>query len=191
MRTPGRFVRLASFSTALALACAWASPALARVEVTLDAATLTEFLRTVTPPAVVLPLPSGKEITMELRDLRVNGFDPAAGKNGRGLVLTSLRLGIPALGVELPLEPKLSLDIETAEGSKICVLRFEKLSIPLPMTGALDVSPLLPTFRVPADAEWVVPMRQGDVQVKSRLVETRMGAESIRFGFDLDMAKGK
>jgi hypothetical protein len=191
MRTPGRFVRLVFLSTALALACGWSSPAPARVEVTLDAPTLTAFLETVTPPTVILPLPSGKEIAMELRGLRVNGFDPAGGKNGKGLVLTSLRLAIPALGIELPLEPKLALDVVTEDGIKNCVLRFEKLSIPLPLTGTLDVSPLLPTFRVPTDAEWVIPMRQGDVGVKSRLVETRMGSEAIRFAFDLDMAKGK
>jgi len=34
-------------------------------------------------------------------------------------------------------------------------------------------------------------MRQGDVQVKSRLVQTRMGADALRFGFDVEMTAKK
>lgn len=172
----------------LALAGATAPASLARVEVTLDAETLNEFLSAVTPPRVLLPLPSGKEIALELHDLHVNGFDPAAGSNGRGHVLTSVRVGIPALGLEFPLEPKLSLDVAEENGSRICILRFERVEVLLPVTGALDISSLLPPYRVPAEAAWTMTMRQGDVQVKSRLVQTRMGADALRFGFDLEMS---
>ncbi len=163
----------------------------ARVEITLDAETLNDFLSAVTPPRVILPLPSGKEIALELHDLHVNGFDPAAGTNGRGHVLTSVRVGIPALGLEFPLEPRLSLELSEENGSKICLLRFEKVEVPLPVTGAVDISALLPPYRVPAEAAWTVTMRQGDVQVKSRLVQTRMGADALRFGFDVEMTPKK
>ena len=180
------------FSTfALLLSGAIAPASLARVEITLDAETLNDFLSAVTAPRVILPLPSGKEIALELRDLHVNGFDPAAGSNGRGHVLTSVRVGIPALDLEFPLEPRLSLDVQEENGSKVCILRFEKVEVLLPVTGVLDISALLPPYRVPAEAAWTVTMRQGDVQVKSRLVQTRTGADALRFGFDVEMAPKK
>lgn len=188
MRTARRLARPWFLAATLTIAATQAPPAAARVEVTLDAETLTSFLASVTPPRILLPLPSGTEIELVLKDLKVNGFDPGAGKSGRGQVLTSLRLGVPALGLDLQVEPRLSIDIEEVQGERTCVLRFDKLPIPLPLTGPLDVSPLLPTVRVPANATWILPMRQGGVNVKSRLVDTRMAAESLRLGFDLDMA---
>lgn len=188
MRRAGPLLRALALAATIGSAALGSPAALARVEVTLDARTLTDFLTSVTPPTLLLPLPSGGDVALELRELKVNGFDPAAGKNGRGQVLTSLRLGIPALGLSFPVEPRLSLDVETEGGVKVCVLRFDRLPIPLPMTGSLDVGPLLPSFRVPAEAEWSLPMKQGDVSVRSRLVDTRMGAESLRLGFDLEMA---
>jgi hypothetical protein len=180
--------RFSMLAPAFALAVAVATPALARVEVTLDAATLTAFLGTVTPPKVIVSLPSGGEIAIELHDVKVLGFDPAAGKSGKGQLLMALRLAIPALGLEFPVEPRLGLDVEESEGEKLCVLRFEKLPIPLPMTGSIDLSPLLPVIRVPAESAFLVPLKQGDVHVKSRLVDTRMGAEAVRLGFDLEIA---
>ena len=175
----------------LALSWALAPASFARVEITLDARTLNDFLSAVTPPRVVFSLPTGKEIAFELHDLHVNGFAPAAGSDGRGHVLTSLRVKIPALGLEFPLEPRLSLEVSEENGDKICTLRFEKVEVPLPVTGALDISGLLPPYRVPAEAAWTVTMRQGGVQVKSRLVQTTMGAETLRLEFDLEMTPKK
>ncbi len=174
----------------LVLSCSLAPASHARVEVTLDAATLNEFLSSVTPPKVILPLPSGGEIALELHDLRVTGFDPAGSKE-RGHVRTSLRVGIPALGLAFPLEPRLSLDVQEENGGKVCVLRFEKVEVPLPVTGALDISGLLPTYRVPGEAAWTVSMSQGDVRVKSRLVDTRLGTEALRLRFDVEITPGK
>jgi len=184
-----RFPALGRILVVFGLIVSWAlaPAALARVEITLDAKTMNDFLSAVTPPRVVLPLPSGKEISLELSDLRVNGFAPAEGSNGRGHVLTSLRVKIPALGLDFPLEPRLSLDVSEENGNKVCTLRFEKVEVPLPVTGTVDISALLPPYRVPAEAAWTVNMRQGGVQVKSRLVQTQMGAESLRLGFDLEM----
>ncbi len=185
-----RLPRLGSLR-ALAIACvlgSWLAPPVdARVEITLDAATLTGFLGAVTAPTVILPLPSGNEIALNIRDVRVTGFD-AAGKNGRGQVLASLRVGIPALGLDLPLTTRLSLEVAEEKGGKMCVLRFDRVEVPLPVTGPLDIGTLLPAYRVPAEADWLLPTRGGDVGVKSRLVETRVGAEAIRLGFDLDMS---
>ena len=176
------------FALGAVLAVALATPALARVEVSLDAATLTAFLSTVTPPKVIVDLPSGGELAIELHDLKVLGFDPTAGKSGKGQLLTALRLAIPALGLEFPVEPRLALDVEESDGEKVCVLRFEKLPIPLPLTGSIDLSPLLQVIRVPAESAFILATKQGDVRVKSRLVDTKMGAEVLRLGFNVEIA---
>ncbi len=185
--THGRRLFKLVFSVVLAVAAAVgaAAPALARVEITLDAATITEFLSSVTPPKVILDLPSGGELALELRDVKVLGFDPSAGKKGQ--ILASLRLGVPALGLDLPVEPRLSLDVEEVNGEKLCVLRFDKVTIPLPMTGSVDLSSLLPVYRLPAESTFLLNLKSGDVNVKSRLIETKMGAEAIRLGFNLEI----
>jgi len=166
------------------------SPAQALVQVTLDAETLSDFLRTVTPPKLIYSLPAGGDIALELGNVRVIGFDPSAG-NGRGHILTSLTLRIPALGLAFPVEPRLSVELETKDGLSLCVLRFEKLTVPLVATGALDISSLMPVYRLPAESAFTLSLRQGDVQVKSRLVETRLGADGIRLGFDLNIGPAK
>jgi hypothetical protein len=185
------FAGLRLLVAGLLLGASFAPASQARVEVTLDAATLNEFLDSVTPPVIDVPLPSGGSIALELHDLRVKGFDPSSGAGGRGHVLTTLRVAIPALGLEFPLTPHLSIGVEDQHGEKVCMLRFEKVEIPLPVTGALDLSSLLPSYRVPAEAAWTLSLRQGDVRVKSRLVDTRVGVESIRLGFDIDLAPQK
>jgi hypothetical protein len=162
-------------------------PAAARVEITLDAATLTEFLTTVTPPKVLLDLPTGGQLALELRDVKVLGFDPSGGANGKGHILGALRVGIPALGLDMPLEPRLALGVESSNGEKVAVLRFERLPIPLPLTGSMDISSLLPVYRVPAESVFVLPLKTGDVNVKSRLVDTKMGADAVRLVFNLEM----
>lgn len=182
-----RALRVLVLAGAVALGNAWISSAAnANVQVTLDAATLSDFLRTVTPPKLLYALPGGGEIALELSDVRVTGFDPAAG-NGRGHVLAALTLRIPALGLTFPVQPRLSLELESKDGASFCLLRFEKLTIPLAATGALDVSSLMPVYRLPAESAFTLALRQGDVAVRSRLVETRLGSEGIRLGFDLKL----
>jgi hypothetical protein len=162
----------------------------ALVQITLDADTITQFLQTATPPKVSYQLPSGGNLDLELSDVKVTGFDPSAA-NGRGHILGSLQIKIPALGLAFPLEPRMSLDLEKQDGTTLCVVRFEKLSIPLALTGAVDVSSLMPVYRVPAEGAWTLPLKQGDVQVKSRLVDARMGSDGIRLGFDVDLGQPK
>jgi hypothetical protein len=85
----------------------------------------------------------------------------------------------------------MSVDVEKQEGATHCVVRFEKLSIPLALTGAVDVSSLMPVYRVPAEGAWTVPLKQGDLQVTSRLVDARIGSDGIRLGFDVDLGQPK
>src|SRR5262245_55406331 len=82
-------------------------PALARVDVTLDADTLNELLSKMAPDHVPVDLHSGKTLDLQLKDVKVTGFDPAAGPNGG--ILTSLRLLVPEVGIDTPATPPLTL----------------------------------------------------------------------------------
>jgi hypothetical protein len=159
----------------------------ALVQVTLDAETLTDFLQTVTPKSIQYNLPAVGDVAIQLSDVRVTGFEPAAGE-GRGHVLTALTLAVPALGLKVPVTPRLSVSLETSQdGQRLAALRFEQLMLPLLGAAAVDIGSLMPVYRVPAEAAWTVALREGDVEVKSKLVETRLGTEGIRLGFDVDM----
>ena len=81
-----RPLRVGAVLAALALA-----PAIeARVEVTLDAASLNELIVNMAPERIPVKLTGGRAIEIHLENLQVTGFDPAAGDEGRGHVLTSM-----------------------------------------------------------------------------------------------------
>lgn len=166
---------------------AGAAPAAARVDVTLDAATLSDLLGAMAPDRVQVALAGGRSVTLQLQDLKVTGFDPGAGANGG--VTASLRLKVPELGLDLPVEPRLALEVATAPGgAKTCVLVFRKVVLELPLTGAVDVAPLLPALPVMPDTSWLVRAARGNVRVKPVLVDARTGASALRLGFDLQIA---
>jgi hypothetical protein len=165
------------------------SPAPARVDVTLDAGTLDGLLSAMAPREVKVPLTEGRSITLEIHDLRVNGFDPTEGEKQEGFVLTSLRLKVPELNLDLPLTPKLSLQVGDKNGKKLAYLRFEKIAVPLPITGTLDVAPLMPVLPLPTDTSWTVATDAGNVRVRTVLIDARMGVKNLRLGFDLEATK--
>lgn len=163
-----------------------AAPALARVDVTLDAASLNEMLSTMAPDHVDVGLAAGRSLTIQLQDLKVTGFDPTAGPNG-GLT-TSLRLIVPELGLDVPVTPHLTLDVKDgASGQRSCVLRFDKVVLNLPVSGPVDVAALLPPLPMLADTAWMVNSARGRVRVKPLLVDAKTGAKNIRLGFELDV----
>jgi len=166
-----------------------ASPAPARVDVTLDAAALDHLISAMAPREVRVPLTEGRNITLELHDLKVNGFDPTEGEKQEGFVLTSLRLKVPELNLDLPLTPKLSLQVGDKNGKKFAYLRFEKVAVPLPITGTVDVAALMPVLPLPTDTSWTVATEAGNVRVRTVLTEARMGAKNLRLGFDLEASK--
>lgn len=179
-------MKLARLALALASVALAAAPALARVDVTLDAASLNEMLATMAPDHVDVGLSAGRSLTIQLQDLKVTGFDPTAGPNG-GLT-TSLRLIVPDLGIDVPVTPHLTLDVrEAASGQKSCFLRFDKVVLNLPVSGPVDVAALLPPLPMLSDAAWVVNSARGRVRVKPQLVDAKTGAKSIRLGFELDV----
>ncbi|MBZ5637298.1 MAG: hypothetical protein LAO51_00925 [Acidobacteriia bacterium] len=170
------------------LVLAAASPAAARVDVTLDAGSLNRLLSAMAPQQVRVPLSEGRGVTLEIRDFKVDGFDPTEGEKQEGFVLTSLKLKVPELGLDLPLSPRLSLQVGEKNGKKFAALRFERVQLPLPITGSVDVAPLLPVLALPTDTSWTVAAQSGNVRVRTVLIEARMGAKNIRLSFDLEAA---
>lgn len=162
------------------------APAWARVDVTLDAGSLNQLLSAMAPKQVSVPLAQGRGVTLLLHDLRVEGFDPTEGDKQEGFILTSVRLEVPELGLNVPLQPRLSLQTADKNGRKTAFLKFEKVAIQLPVTGSLDVAPLLPSMPLPTDTAWTVASSGGNVKVRTVLLEARMGAKNLRLSFDLE-----
>src|SRR5262245_24950429 len=162
------------------------SPVAARVDLTLDAASLNELLAGMAPDKVQVDLVAGRKVTIELHDMKVEGFDPGAGSNGE--ILTSVRVKIPELGVDVPVTPRLSVQMRQGDGAtRSCYLKFEKVPIQMPLTGAVDVAPLLPTLPVMTEAAWMIDAAKGKVRVKPSLIDARTAAKHLRIGFDLDV----
>jgi hypothetical protein len=138
------------------------------------------------PDHVDVALTAGRNLTIQMQDLKVTGFDPTAGPNGG--VLTSLRLIVPDLGIDIPVTPHLTLEImDTAGGRKASFLRFDKVVLNLPLSGAVDVAALLPPLALMPDAGWVVNSARGKVRVRPTLVDAKTGTKNIRLGFTLDV----
>ena len=176
-------IGLASF-----LSCFGFPAAQAGVEISVDAETLTDLLSAMVPSGVSLPLVGDQRVTLQIEEVRVTGFEPTAGKNGRGLIVSALRLRVPELGLSVPVEPRLSLYLEEKDGRSTCHLIFEKVVVPFPLTGPVNIAPLLPRIPVPADNLTMVQSARGLFQVRTRLVETTMGNRALRFRFDLDVS---
>jgi hypothetical protein len=171
---------------ALSLLAVISAPALARIDVTLDADSLNGILASMAPDHVDVALTAGRNLTIQMQDLKVTGFDPTAGPNGG--VLTSLRLIVPDLGIDIPVTPHLTLEImDTAGGRKASFLRFDKVVLNLPLSGAVDVAALLPPLALMPDAGWVVNSARGKVRVRPTLVDAKTGTKNIRLGFTLDV----
>jgi hypothetical protein len=161
----------------------------ASVDVTLDAETLNSLLVALAPSSVNVPLAAGRSVTLEMRDLHVTSFDPGAGDGSQGHILTALALKVPELGIDVPVTPRLSLQVKDADGKRVCYLRFEKVEIPLPLTGTVNVAPLLPLLPIHSDrTAWSVQGSRGNVKVQPRLLDAKLGQKNLRLTFDLDLA---
>jgi hypothetical protein len=172
----------------VALAGSAGSTPHAGVDITVDAETLTALLSTALPQKVLLPVAGETKLTLLLENLKVTGFEPTGGKNGRGLLLTSLQLEVPELGLKMPVHPKLSLELDDIDGQRTCYLLFERVDVPLPVAGNVNIAYLLPRIPVPADNLTTVQSSRGLFDVRTRLAEARMGSRALRLSFDLDVS---
>ena len=153
---------------------------------TLDAESLNGLLDSMAPDHVDVGLAAGRGLTIQMKDLKVTGFDPTAGPHGG--VATSLRLIVPELGLNVAVAPHLTLEIGDAPGGrKVSRLRFDKVMLQLPLTGAVDIAALLPPLVLMPDTGWLVNSARGKVRVRPNLIDAKTGTKNIRLGFTLDV----
>jgi hypothetical protein len=164
---------------------AMGTPSHADVSFTIDKETLNDLLVALVTDRVDVPLGSESAITVLFEELRITGLDPSAGDNGQGLILTSLKVKIPDLGLDLTVEPRISLGVVKKGAASLLELRFERLILPLPLTGSINIAALVPPIRYNTDNIWLLAGARGDVPVDSSLEEVVLGRDAIRFMFDV------
>jgi hypothetical protein len=173
-------------SLAVALLCAPIAVH-AGATVVLDVATLNELLPALTVDELEVPLGAGTSMRVRLESLEVTAFQPAAAGAAADRILGAARVRVPQLGLTVPLRPALSLRVVAEEGRSLLELRFESAELSLPLTGAIDVAPLLPPLRFPADNLWTLDGAAGEIEVETRLTAVRMSASDLRFDFAVDV----
>jgi len=181
-----RFLIAASFA-GLVLA----SPCPAGVTLGIDLATLNELLPALAANEIQVPLPTGQTVGVRLENLRVNSLEPQGGPAGTGVILASMRVRIPQLGLDVPVDPQLSLHVKSDAGPSLLELRFEQAQVALPMAGSLDIATFLPPLRFPAEYAWRLAGAAGNVELKSKLTSIEMGRNVLRLAFDVDAGPGK
>jgi len=159
----------------------------ADVTVMIDRQTLDDLLAAVATQEVSVPLSGDRAINVVLDELKVVGLQPADGKTDHGHLRTSVKLRVPELGLTLASEPHVSLRAAESPSGSVIELSFDELPLRLPLAGSIDVAPLLPTLRFPADNVFLVQGASGDVEVQSRLVDVEVQAEAIRFEFEIEV----
>ena len=68
----------------------------------------------------------------------------------------------------------------------ILELRFEEVVLPLPL-GKMNIARFLPPVRLPADGIFLMDGAGGDVRVRSKLSDVRMGRDVLRLEFDVQV----
>ena len=165
------------------------APLAAGVTIGFDVETLNEVLPALSASEITVPLSEKRSIGIRLVDMQVTGLDPTAG--GTGHILTAMRVQVPSFGINLPVEPHLSLHVAEGPNGSVLEMRFEQVSIALPLAGSIDVAPFLPPLRFPAENLWLVAGVEGNVRVKSRLSTIDMGLKIVRFELDLETLSGE
>jgi hypothetical protein len=175
----------------LAAALASGIPAAADVLLEIDRTTVNRILGAVAVQEVPVPIAPGQTVRVLLEDMNVTGFEPAAAAGGTGHILTSVRVRAPAVGLDVRLAPRLSLDVTSREGVNELEVRFEQLPIRVPLFGSLDIAAFVPSIRYPADNAWVLAGSGGasDVNLTSRLVGVETGREALRLRFQVDVGE--
>ena len=176
-----------SWKACLIVALAMAAlPGRADVTVTIDERTLNEVLPELAQQEVTVPVSVDQALTVRMTDMRITGFEPTAGAEQPGSLLTSVTLEVAELGSSISVTPRISLHAITDQEPAVLELRFEQLALPVPLMPPIDIAHLLPPLRFPADNVWQVNGAQGDVRVMSRLKSVRIEPAGIRFDFSVD-----
>jgi hypothetical protein len=169
----------------VALFWAAAGPTRAEIAFEVDKQTLNDVLAEVTLDRVAVPITPKTVVTVMLEDLVVTGFDPTVGEHGN--ILTSVRLRVPEIGVNIPVKPRISLNVYEQSEGVMLELRFEEVRFGVPLVGEVDAAPLLPPMRYPTDNVFMLAGARGDVPIETRLKSVRMGREALRFVFEVEV----
>jgi ABC-type amino acid transport substrate-binding protein len=170
----------------LVLVLAAVPAARADVDLTLDAQSLTRLLSIVAPPTVTVGMAPAASIEVAIQNIQVTGFDPAA-NGGLGHLLTKMRLVAPAIGLDVEVSPRVSLDIRKRDGLSFCYVTFQKMEVPMPW-GKLDAASLLPALPVRADHVFEIETSTGSAGLRSVLTKASMTDADLRLTFVLDKA---
>lgn len=166
-------------------------PVGAGMAVEFDTQTLNEVLPALSARRIEVPLSESSSIDVVLENMQVTGLEPGTGENGAGgRILTSMRVRVPQLGLDLPVRSRLSLHVTRAESGDRLELRFEEVQIELPLAGSIDIAAFLEPLQFPAEHIWHVAGAEGDIQVRGKLSRIDMSAEVLRFEFDLVAGPG-
>lgn len=163
------------------------SPLRAAASVSFDIEMLNRLLPALAPKQVDVPLAVGRSMTVQLEDLKVTGFDPAAGRGSIGYILTSVRVRAPQLGLIAPLSPRMSLQVAQVGADKFLELRFEELQLELPLGATVDLASFLAPLRFTAENISKVAGAEGDVRIHTRITDVKMGTQALRLEVDFSV----
>lgn len=171
-----------------ALAILAVAPSAAAVSIDVDAGTLNDLLTALTVQEVQVELMPGNTMAVQFDDMRVLGFDPASGPGKQDQIRTALTLIVPDLGVRVDVEPRISLHVLEQDGQSVIEVRYEKVSLPVPLMGEINLAKMLDPIRFPTDSVFYLKGAEGTgSEIKSRLAKIAMGSRSIRLTFDIEV----
>ena len=162
-----------------------ACPVWAGMTIGFDTRTLNDVLPALTVRELEIPLSETSTIGVIVEDMRITGLAPGGGANGKGHILTTMRVRVPQFGLNLPVQSRLSLHITEDASGDLLELRFDQVEIQLPLAGRVDIAAFLPPIQFPAENAFRVQGADGDVRVRSKLSDIEMDEKVLRFEFDL------
>ena len=160
----------------------------AGITLTFDIESLNRLLPALLSNDVAVPLTAERQIRIRLADFRVTGFDPSVSE-GPGHVLTSMRVQIPELALDIPLEPRMAVDVARQADAYLLELRFEEAKVRLPLGGSLNVAAAIPPLHFPAEQLFEIEGSRGVVPFRIVVSGVFVGRNAIRFDLDLHDAR--
>jgi hypothetical protein len=162
------------------------APARADTTIIIDTDTLNTIISPMSLKAADIPLSKSSSVRVTLDELRVLGIDPSGGVDKRGVLLTSLRLEVEALGIAITVKPALSLHVVAAGARSVLELRFEEVVLPLPL-GSIDIARMLAPIRFPAETIFHIGNDSEAVPFRSKIADVKMNSKAVYFTMAIDV----